>query len=178
MMRIAPTLLLLVVAVSACAPGASPAPTSGPTPVPAASQPPTATETPNPTTLDGAAALVADLIAAGNTAKLGSNFLADPLRGEGVVVCVGKEALQVYQQKDHEAALAVASTIDKRDPSRVGSSIVTWNGMPRFWLRDRIIVLYVGTDAGTDMALRTLLGQPFAESKEPGFQPLPSPDCA
>jgi hypothetical protein len=171
--------LLLLVVVGACAPSAATSPSGAPASTPAASAPSVAaTETPKPTAADGAEALVADLIAAGNVAKLGSNFLADPLRGEGRLVCVGKEAVQVYVQKDHEAALAVASTIDKRDPTRVGTSIVTWNGTPRFWLRDRIIVLYVGADAATDSALRTLLGQPFAESHEPGFQPLPSPECA
>ena len=177
MKRITVSLLLVLVAVSACGPApASPA-SSAPTPTPPAAAA-TATETPIPTAADGAESLVADLVAAGTAAELGSNFLADPLRGEGRLVCIGTEAVQVYVQKDHEAALAVAATIDKNDPTRVGTSVVTWSGTPRFWLRDRIIVLYVGADAATETALRSLLGQPFAESREQGFQPLPSPECA
>jgi hypothetical protein len=169
---------LLFVALSACSPAATPGPTATGASAPSASPPPVIVGTPGPTAADGADALVADLVAGGATAKLGSNFLAAPLRGEGVLVCVGTEAVQVYVQKDHEAALAVASTIDPEDPSKIGTSIVTWTGRPRFWLRDRIIVLYSGTDAATDAALRTLLGQPFAESHEPGPPPLPAPDCA
>ena len=169
---------LLVATLSACAPSATPTapPTAGPTTSDGPS--PGLVDTPSPTASDGAAALVADLVAAGATAKLGANFLAEPLRGEGVAVCVGAEAIQVYVQKDHEAALAVASTIDPDDPSRIGTSIVNWNGRPRFWLRDRIIVLYVGPDAATDAALRSLLGRPFAESRQAGGIPLPAPDCA
>ncbi len=121
---------------------------------------------------------MADVVASGATARVGSGFLADPMPGEGVVVCVGTEAVQVYVLKDHEAALAAASRIDRDDPSKVGTAIVDWAGRPRFWLRDRILVLYVGEDAATDGALRALLGQPFAESRVAGRPPLPAPDCA
>ena len=121
---------------------------------------------------------MADLVAAGASATLGSNFLAEPLPGEGVLVCVGKEPVQVYVLKDHEAALAAASKIDRNDPSKIGTSIVDWAGTPRFWLRDRILVLYLGTNAVTDAALRTLLGPPFAEAHVPGRPPVPAQDCA
>ena len=169
---------LLLVSLAGCAPSATPSAT--PTVGPGASPTPPRVifGTPVPTTGDGAEALVADLVAGGATAKLGSFFLAEPLRGEGILVCIGTEAVQVYVQRDHEAALAVASTIDPQDPSKIGTSIVNWTGRPRFWLRDRIIVLYVGTDAATDTALRTLLGRPFAEARQPGAPPLPAPDCA
>jgi hypothetical protein len=93
-------------------------------------------------------------------------------------VCVGTEAVQVYVLKDHEAVRAAASMIDPDDPSKIGTSIVDWAGRPRFWLRDRILVLYIGDDAATDAALRTLLGEPFAEAPGPGRPPLPAPDCA
>ena len=176
MKRIAAALLLM--AVSACSPSATPQPTSTQSLEPSASPPRVIFGTAEPRPKDGAEALVADLIAGGATAKLGSFFLAEPLRGEGMLVCIGTEAVQVYVQKDHEAALAVSQMIDRNDPSKVGTSIVNWTGRPRFWLRDRIIVLYVGTDAATDAALRGLLGQPFAESRQPGPPPLPAPDCA
>ena len=174
MKKIAAGLLLL--AISACSPVAAPG--SSPTAAPPSLPPPVIFGTPGPTSADGAEGLVADLVAGGLSAKLGSNFLAEPLRGEGVLVCVGTEAVQVYVLKDHEAALAAASTIDPDDPSKIGTSIVDWAGSPRFWLRDRIIVLYVGEDAATDAALRNLLGRPFAEARAPGRPPLPAPDCA
>ncbi len=151
------------VALSACSPASTPASTGPPAPS---------------GTTDGAERLVADLVAGGVTAKLGSNFLAQPLPGEGVAVCIGTETVQVYVLKDHEAALAAASKIDPDDPSKIGTSIVDWSGRPRFWLRDRIVVLYLGDNAGTDAALRNVLGQPFAEATVPGRPPLPAPDCA
>jgi hypothetical protein len=134
--------------------------------------------TPDPTTFDGAEALVADLVAAGMRAKLGSNFLAEPFPGEGVLVCVGTESVQTYLFRDHEAALAAASKIDRDDPSKIGTAIVDWVGRPQFWLRDRMLVLYVGDDARTDAALRTVLGEPFAEADASGRPFRPEPDCA
>jgi hypothetical protein len=168
----------LLVAISACSPTATPASSASTTPPPSGSPPPVIFGTPNPTTADGAEGLVDDLVARGAAATLGSNFLAEPLPGEGVLVCVGTEAVQVYVLRDHEAARAAAESIDRDDPSKIGTSIIDWAGRPRFWLRDRILVLYVGDSAATDAALRTLLGQPFAEALVPGRPPLPAPDCA
>lgn len=169
---------LLLLAIGACSPAATPAasPTGAPTSSP--SPPPVIFGTASPTSADGAEGLVEDLVASGAMARLGSNFLADPLPGEGVLVCIGTEAVQVYVLRDHEAAQAAASSIDREDPSKIGTSIVDWAGRPRFWLRDRILVLYVGDSAATDMALRTLLGEPFAEERGAGRPPLPAPDCA
>lgn len=169
---------VLVLSIGACSPAANPGSTPTTAPAPSATPPRVIFGTPVPTSADGAEGLVEDLIASGASAKLGSFFLAEPLPGEGILLCVGAEPVQVYVLRDHEAALAAASTIDPDDPSKIGTSIVEWNGRPRFWLRDRIIVLYVGDDAATDTALRTLLGQPFAEAQVPGRPPLPGPDCA
>jgi hypothetical protein len=169
---------LLLCAISACSPAASPGASPTGTPTSSGSPPPVIFGTPTPTTADGTDAFLADLVAGGAAAKLGSNFLAEPLPGEGVLVCIGTEAVQVYVLKDHEAALAAASVIDPNDPSKIGTSIVDWAGRPRFWLRDRILVLYAGGDAATDAILRSLLGRPFAEARIPGRPPLPAPDCA
>jgi hypothetical protein len=174
MMKVVAVVLLLV--ISACSPAATPG--SSPT-APSTGSPPTVgSGTPDPTSAGGADGLVDDLVAGGATARLGSNFFAEPIPGEGVLVCLGTEAVQVYVLRDHEAALAAASSIDTNDPSKIGASIVDWAGRPRFWLRDRILILYVGSDAATDAALRTLLGRPFAEARLPGRPPLPAPDCA
>ena len=118
-----------------------------------------------------------DLTARGAAAKVGSPFLADPIGGQGMTVCVGAETLQTYAFIDHEAALAASTKIDRADPTRVDGGIVDWVGQPRFWLRDRIIVLYLGDDAATDAVVRGVLGQPFVESKDPGRGFLPEPPC-
>jgi hypothetical protein len=44
----------------------------------------------------------------------------------------------------------------------VGSTQITWVSPPRFYTRDTIIVLYVGTDAAVIRALAAVLGPPFA----------------
>jgi hypothetical protein len=85
--------------------------------------------------------------------------------------------VQVYQFIDHEAALAASAKIDREDPSKIGNSLVDWVGRPRFWLRDRIIVLYLGQDDSTDGELRALLGRPFAEGEGGGPMPLAGPAC-
>lgn len=156
------TLLLpAIVLLAACQAGVSPTGTPQPTAPPQAS---------------GVAGIVADLVAAGVAAKAGSPFMSEPVGGDGRAMCIGKDTVQTYQFIDHEAALAVVKTIDPKDPSKIGSAIVEWTGTPRFWLRDNVIVLYTGTDAATDAALRAVLGQPFAEA-EGGRMPLPGPDC-
>ncbi len=134
------------------------------------------TPTPAPTARGGVEGLVAALSAAGQATTVAGNFSAEPVGGEGVTVCVGAEALQVYVFLDHEAALAAASKIDPQDPSKIGTSLVTWMGTPRFWLRENVLVLYLGQDAATDAVLRTVLDQPFAEG-EAGPPPLRGPDC-
>lgn len=168
----------VLLAISACSPAATPGSSPAATPTFSGSPSPVVIGTPNPTTAGGAEGLVEELVAAGATARLGSNFLAEPLPGEGVLICVGAEPVQVYVLRDHEAALAAAAMIDPDDPSKIGTAIVEWVGRPRFWLRDRILVLYVGDSAATDAALRGLLGEPFAEAGGAGLPPLPAPDCA
>lgn len=168
------TLLLAasLIVVAGCQPAATPTPpTAGPT------GGPTAGPSAAPTAGGGVEDLVADLNALGAGAKQAGNFATEPIGGEGFLVCIGKEPVQVYLFKDHEAALATVRKVDPDDPSKIGTSIVTWMGTPRFWLRDRIVVLYLGQDAATETALRTVLGRTFAEGQA-GPPPLPGPGCA
>lgn len=175
-----PLLGVPLMVLIACQPGGSGGPTLTPAPPtqsPAAPTPSPTAPAPSPTAATGLKELVADLNARGASAKIGSAFLAEPLGGQGMSVCVGDETLQTYEMIDHEAALATSVKIDRDDPSKVGNAIVEWSGQPRFWLRDRIIVLYLGDDAATDTLLRNLLGPPFAESREPGPGMLPMLPC-
>ena len=168
-LMLAPAALAVVLG---CALGATPGPQATPSPVP--TQGPV---TPAPSASGGGVeGLAADLAGAGTSAFVGSFFSSEPIGGEGRVVCVGPESVQTYAFIDHEAALAASTKINRDDPSQVGNGIVEWAGQPRFWLRDRLIVLYLGADAATDAALRALLGQPFTEGA-PGRMPLPGPPC-
>ena len=160
--------------------------TGTPTPVATSTAPPSAAPvSPSPTapppspapTQTGLGGVVADLTIAGVTAKAGGPFATEPIGGEGVALCVGAETVQTYRLIDHEAALAASAKIDRDDPSIIGTSHVTWTGKPRFWLRENLILLYLGQDLATDAALRSLLGPPFAEG-EAGAMPLPGPPCS
>jgi hypothetical protein len=119
--------------------------------------------------------LVADLQAVGLAATLGRDQDAGLLGGVATVVCVGDESVSVYTFEDAGAALQAAATVNKRDPWNVGNAVVEWIGPPRFWMRDRVIVLYVGAEPAVDSALRTILGRPFAESRD-GGRGLPAID--
>jgi hypothetical protein len=171
-------LTLLALALSLVAgcqqPGGSSAPPTGA--VPTVGPSPSIAPTAAPTTAGGIDVLIADLGSAGATVTKGTTFSSAPVGGEGTTVCVGTEVIRVYEFIDHEAALAASATIDRDDPSIIDNGVVSWTGRPRFWLRDRVLVLYLGADAPTDEALRTLLGPPFAEAEE-GFMPLPDPAC-
>jgi hypothetical protein len=101
-------------------------------------------------------------------ARLGATFTADPLPGQGVVLCVGKEAVQLYVFASIRDRIDAASRIDPKDPWHIGTAIVEWIGRPRFWQRDRLLVLYLGEDAATDSVLRTVLGPPFASGQGGG----------
>lgn len=161
------TLAVAVLAVMAgCQATASPSPA---VPSPSAASPVA-------TAPHGVEGLADALDATGSDAKKGAAFASEPIGGQGSTVCVGAETVQTYEFIDHEAALAASLKIDRDDPSHIGNALIEWAGVPRFWLRDRIIVLYLGEDAPTDSALRSVLGQPFAEG-EPGRMRLPEPPC-
>jgi hypothetical protein len=81
----------------------------------------------------------------------------------------------VYEFASAGERAAVASRIDPVDPSNLGTSIVEWDGRPRFWQGDRILVLYLGESAATHALLTSILGPPFAEG--PGRAPLQASDC-
>lgn len=42
------------------------------------------------------------------------------------------------------------------------STIVSWQGDPRSWQRDRVLVLYRGPEGAAPQPLRDVLGPPFA----------------
>ena len=69
-----------------------------------------------------------------------------------------------------------AARIDTTNPSNVGGAMVSWNGRPRFWQVDRLLLLYLGEDAPTEALLLTVVGPPFASGE--GRALLPDPACS
>jgi hypothetical protein len=88
------------------------------------------------------------------------------------VIVVNGEDVQVFEYPDSAAAAAEAAQISP-DAGSVGTSMMTWVATPRFYVLDRLIVLYVGDDQLVVEALNTILSQPVAEGQG---MPLPQPD--
>ena len=145
--RLVRSVCLLVVTWLAVAACGSPLPTE------------TASGTPGS---DGLTGLVGDLVAAQLAVADSGPFPALPLTGAGRVLCASGQEIRVYEYPTVGERVAAASQIDPADPSHVGTSIVEWAGAPRFWQRDRIIVLYLGDRQATEQALTSILGQPFS----------------
>jgi hypothetical protein len=146
-------------------PGTTPgATTIGPTPSPVPS--PVPSTVPSPVgAADGVRKLVADLEAAGATVKVGDTFMGDPLSRDAVNICVGSEEMKVYAYASAAERAAVSGTIDPNDATKIGTSIVEWDGTPKFWARDRILVLYLGTDAPTIKLLISVLGSSISHGQ-------------
>ncbi len=125
----------------------------------------------------GAEALIADLQRVGATATKQAAFTADPFPGQGVSVCVNDQPVSVYVFASAAEREQASGQIDRTDPFHVGTSIVEWIGSPRFWERDRIIVLYVGPDPAVEAVLTSVLGPPFA-SGGLGRPPQPLDTCS
>lgn len=73
----------------------------------------------------------------------------------------GKAAVQSYEYKDARAAERDASKIGP-DGSTMRTMVVDWAAPPHFYLKERVLVLYVGNDATVLKALSELLGPQIA----------------
>ncbi len=94
---------------------------------------------------------------------MADSFDGQPLAMEQVLVCANGEEIRVFSYGTQDERVAVSSRIDPADPSNVGTSIVEWDGWPKLWGRDRILVVYLGRDEATIDALTELMGEPFAQ---------------
>jgi hypothetical protein len=162
---------LFVAMIAACGAAATQSPSAELSPAPAGSPSVPPVVSPGPT--DGPEKLVVDLEAAGAVARVGELFVGDPFEAQGGLMCVGSEPVQLYVFGSVRAREEAVKKIDPKDPSNMGTTMVDWNGSPRMWQRDRMIVIYLGEDPRTDQLLRSVLGEPFASGQ--GRPPLPGP---
>jgi hypothetical protein len=127
--------------------------------------------TPSPSrAADPVATLVNEIEASGTQVTPLGPFNPDPLGGRGVGLCLDGQAVSVYVYATAEERAAVTARVDRADPSNIGTASMAWAGNPRFWERDRLIVLYLGHDGETVAALSDVLGQAFASGRgrDPG----------
>lgn len=159
--------LTAMVSLTACG-GAAASPSGvvsgSPTATPTA-QPPSATPSASLIT-DGLDRFVADLRAAGAQTVVGDEYDGTPVAQRGITVCVNAEEVRVYLFPSPVESALAASRVDPTDPSHIGTSIVTWDGYPRFWGRDRMLVLYLGGDEPTAALITAILGDPFAVGRD------------
>jgi hypothetical protein len=115
---------------------------------------------PDPYTVDD---LVADLAAGGRDASRQTQsappsamFFDAPRHS---IVVDGVE-VWVYEYESVEARVAISETI-KMEGWSVDHTPVEWVAPPHYWLRDRLIVQYVGDDAVLITSLSEVLGSEF-----------------
>lgn len=80
---------------------------------------------------------------------------------DGKVVSINGEDVQIFEFADATSAKTEASKIAK-DGSSIGTSMVSWIGAPHFFLKERLIVLYIGSNTGVFQPLTTALGPQVA----------------
>lgn len=74
-------------------------------------------------------------------------FNTDPVGGQGTRLCVSDQEVRIYVFPNADQRIAVAQAIDHADPSKIGIGlIIEWAGNPKFWQRNLILVLYLGSD--------------------------------
>ena len=74
---------------------------------------------------------------------------------------VAGDDVHVFQYATADEARREASHISAAG-SPIATTQITWMSPPRFYRKDRLIVLYVGTEPDVAHALEAVLGRPFA----------------
>ncbi len=79
----------------------------------------------------------------------------------GNAISVDGGNVQVFEYADSEEAEAQAALVSP-EGSPIGTTMVSWIAPPHFYRAGKIIVLYVGDDAGLINRLESVLGTQFA----------------
>ncbi len=98
------------------------------------------------------------------------------LRGDGVILRVNSQRVQVYEYADDSAARADAARFSSDGAwisGDIGTTLVNWIATPHLYRADRVIAVYVGDDNPTLTLLETVLGAPFAGGANPYHTRLP-----
>ena len=101
------------------------------------------------------------LRAAGATVRTGGTVQQPFLSVPGRILVVNGEDVQVFEYGDASAAQSEAARVSS-DGGSVGTTLITWVAPPHFFRRDRVIALYVGSNASVLSALSSSLGPQFA----------------
>lgn len=105
--------------------------------------------------------LIDQLRAAGATVESAGAVSQPFFSVKGQVIKVNGEDVQVFEYADAATAEAEAATVSP-DGGSTGTSMITWVAAPHFYKTGKLIVLYVGNNQTTLVALETALGPQFA----------------
>lgn len=105
--------------------------------------------------------LVDQLRAAGATVEPAGEVSQPFFAVKGQAINVDGAGVQVFEYADAAAADAEAAGVAP-DGGSVGTTMVSWVAPPHFYKSGRLIVLYVGDEAGVMARLDSVLGPQFA----------------
>ncbi len=105
--------------------------------------------------------LIDTLRAGGATAEPAGQITQPFFTPTGQVITIIGADVQVFEYPD-EAAVGAEAALVAEDGSSIGTTMVNWVEAPHFYRAGKIIVLYVGSDAGVMAALEAAMSPQFA----------------
>lgn len=105
--------------------------------------------------------LIDGLRAAGATVEPAGTVDQPFFTVQGRMIAVDGRDVQVFEYPD-AASMEDAAGDVSADGGSVGTSMIGWVEPPHFYKTARLVVLYVGTDAGVMQLLEDVLGEQFA----------------
>ncbi len=105
--------------------------------------------------------LVDGLRAAGATVEPAGTVDQPFFSVQGRLIAVDGEEVQVFEYEDAASVEDAAGDVSA-DGGSVGTSMISWVAPPHFYKMAKLLVLYVGTDAGVMQLLEGVFGEQFA----------------
>ena len=127
------------------------------------------TTAPRPPTVLNRAALVSALRREGVTVSSRGRAPGDAFpffSPRATRLSVAGDDVHVFEYASAARAAGDASHISPSG-SPIGPHQITWMAPPRFYRKDRVIVLYVGANLDVARALEAVLGRPFTDFRAP-----------
>jgi hypothetical protein len=109
----------------------------------------------------GIAALVSDLVGLGSVVAQGKSISHPFVSVDGEETIVDGETVQVFTYASPEAAKADADLVGPTG-SPIGTTMASWVSAHHFYLKDSLLVLYVGLNANVIERLEIVMGPGFA----------------
>lgn len=115
----------------------------------------------SPQRTSGIGVLVSGLVGLGSVVVPGKSISQPFFSVPGEETIVDGETVQVFTYPSAKAAKADADLVSPTG-SPIGTSIVSWVEPPNFYLKDNVLVLYVGANTTVTDRLQAVMGPKFA----------------